>query len=181
MQQKIGSEKYLLKNNKTLILRNPLVSDVDDLLSYINGLVEEDVMILRNKKVKRSDEVKWLNGLIKKIKNGEEIALVAEVNKQVIGRINVEVGSFRETHFGTLGISIAPKYRNMGIGRIMLNKIIKESKKSGLKSIQLEVFSKNKRASHLYKSVGFKRAGVIPKKYKYKGKYEDGEIMYMKI
>ena len=69
----------------------------------------------------------------------------------------------------------------MGIGRIMLNKIIKESKKSGLKSIQLEVFSKNKRASHLYKSVGFKRAGVIPKKYKYKGKYEDGEIMYMKI
>ena len=77
MQQKIGSEKYLLKNNKTLILRNPLVSDVDDLLSYINGLVEEDVMILRNKKVKRSDEVKWLNGLIKKIKNGEEIALVA--------------------------------------------------------------------------------------------------------
>ncbi|MCA8834911.1 MAG: GNAT family N-acetyltransferase [Proteobacteria bacterium] len=65
-----------------------------------------------------------------------------------------------------LSIAVKPKQRGKGKGRDLLNKVIADAKSNGDKSILLEVAKNNAPALHLYKSVGFKKAGVRHAYYK---------------
>jgi ribosomal protein S18 acetylase RimI-like enzyme len=56
---------------------------------------------------------------------------------------------------GYLGIGISDKYQGIGLGRGLLEYLLKFSKKDGFQEIWLNVFSKNKYASRLYERVGF--------------------------
>lgn len=47
-----------------------------------------------------------------------------------------------------------------------------------IEMVRLNVFSRNKLAQKLYRKIGFKYAGKIPKGTKRKGKYQDDIIMY---
>jgi [ribosomal protein S18]-alanine N-acetyltransferase len=57
-----------------------------------------------------------------------------------------------------LGISVLPEYRNMGLGTILMNKMLHYAKSIGLKQISLSVDPKNF-ALTLYKKLGFKKIG----------------------
>jgi putative acetyltransferase len=59
----------------------------------------------------------------------------------------------------------------------MMRTLVKESRKAGLKTIQLEVFANNPRAIHVYERTGFKEAGRIPKKMLRNGKFIDSIVM----
>ena len=66
----------------------------------------------------------------------------------------------------------------MGIGRKLLNCVLKEAKnKLGMKIAELGVFEKNEIAKKLYRSCGFKKIGTIKGGYNYYGKYTDSIIM----
>lgn len=45
----------------------------------------------------------------------------------------------------------------------MLETLIEESRKTGLKLLVLDMLSTNARARHVYEKVGFKEAGRVPK------------------
>lgn len=174
-------EEYSLRDGRTVILRTPKISDLNDLLKYINSLVDEDAMILLDKKMNKKDEKKWLMNEIKTIKEGPLITFVAEIDYHAIGMVNLSIGKYKESHLGTIGMGIVNGYRDLGLGRIMLNKIIKEAKKRKLKLLHIAAFSKNHRALHLYRSIGFKDVGIFPKRIRYKNGYDDEVIMFMKL
>ncbi len=177
----IESEKHKLRNGKILTLRKHKMSDLKDFIKLINGLVDEDAMILMNKKITEAEEIKWLRNKIKFNNNGTEVSFVGEIDGHVIGAVDMSIGKLRRSHVGQIGISIANGYRDLGIGRIMLECIIKHAKQKQLKLLTLDVFSNNKRALHLYKSIGLKIAGEIPGALKYKKRYENEIIMFMNI
>ena len=100
--------------------------------------------------------------------------------KKMIG--NCEVRKCKvdtEKHVGELGILLVKYYRGMGLGKFMMRYMIKEAhQKLKLEIITLKVYSKNKPAIRLYRKLGFKVAGKIPKGIKYYGKYMDDIIMF---
>ena len=62
-------------------------------------------------------------------------------------------------------IGVHPDARNTGIASAMLGIVEGELKKSGIKSIFLEVAENNTPARHLYESNGYKQIGVRTKYY----------------
>ena len=56
-------------------------------------------------------------------------------------------------------------YRNKGIGKLLLKKLIEFSRNLNLKSMTLEVNEQNIPAINLYKSFGFENAGLRKKYY----------------
>jgi hypothetical protein len=53
--------KFVAKNGRKVVLRTFKWEDLDDLLDFINSLVEEDANIIRAEKVSREEEVEWLS------------------------------------------------------------------------------------------------------------------------
>ena len=65
-----------------------------------------------------------------------------------------------------MNIVVRKVYRNKGVGQILLEELIKISKKTGLSFLNLEVNETNKSAIHLYEKNGFKQIGKRPNYYK---------------
>ncbi len=66
-------------------------------------------------------------------------------------------------------IAVAPEFQGLGIGRMLMERVIEVSEKEGANYIVLEVRASNIKAQRLYKKFGFEVVGVR------KGMYHDGE------
>lgn len=165
--------EFVAKDGRRVVLRKPRWEDLDDLLDFINSLVEEGADILQEKLVTREEEADWLGKRLASIEKGETIGVVAEVDGKVVA--NSEVGRRRgsQSHVGLLGIAVKKDYRGIGIGRELMKTLIEESRKAGLKVLVLDVFDSNKAAKSLYAKMGFKDAGKIPKGVFKNGRYID--------
>ena len=83
-------------------------------------------------------------------------------------------------HRAEIGIAFLDEYTNKGIGTTILNYQIEQAKRLGYEILQLSVVSRNEKAIHTYKKVGFNECGRIEKAFKYKdGSYADDIIMEM--
>jgi len=99
---------------------------------------------------------------------------VLEFNKKVVGY----AGYWRiqdEAHLVTFAIH--PFYRRRGLGKILLNHILEEVRKRGIKRVTLEVRKSNYAAQNLYEGFGFKKVAIRPHYY-----HDTGEdaIVYWK-
>jgi len=173
--------KFPAKDGRRVVLRTPAGNDLDDLLSLINSLVDEQADILVDEKVARKDEIHWLSNALARLEKDETIYVVAEVDGKVVG--NSELGrrtSGRDKHVGAIGIAIRDGFREIGIGTEMVKTLVDQAKSMGLKILTLSVFANNERAHHVYRRAGFVDTGRIPKKFFKEGKYID-EIMMAQV
>lgn len=173
--------EFQLKDGRRLILRSPRWEDLDDLLEFINSLVEEEADIIINKKVTREEETDWLARYLADIEKGKTIGVVAEVDGKVIGNSEVTKGICTESHVGFLGVAISKEYRDLGIGTRVLETLVEESKKAGLKLLVLDVYASNARARHVYRKLGFRDAGTIPRMAYRRAEYLDVVRMYLEL
>ena len=63
-------------------------------------------------------------------------------------------------------LSVHPSYQKKGLGKKLINQIIKECKNENIKRIFLEVSIKNKQALNFYKNSGFKTIDIRKNYYK---------------
>lgn len=138
------------------------MSDLDDLLNFINSLVDEGAQILLEERTTREAEADWLGRLLADIEKNAVVDVVAEVDGLVVANSEMRRETGKRNHVGTLGIAIRDGYRGIGIGTEMLRVLIDESKKMGLKLLRLSVFEPNRRARHIYEKVGFREVGKFP-------------------
>ena len=172
---------FVAKDGRKVILRPVKWEDLDDLMGFINSLVEEGADIVRNEKVTRSEEAEWLGRLLARIEKGEIIDIAAEVDGKVVAHAEVGKRSGPMRHVGDFGIAIKRGYRGIGIGTQIMQTFIGESKKAGLKTLVLDVFDTNKIAKQLYQKMGFKDAGRIPKAVYKNGEYIDSIRMVREL
>lgn len=172
------------KSGKTITFRYPALRDAEILKNYINKISAEKSFILFQGEQQTLDgEIKWLKDKLEKVKKNECVYLVGFVDKELVTSSEITLGSLAKKHIGSLGITVAKKYRGEGIGKKMMELIIKESikKLKDLKIIDLEVFSENFIAQNLYKKMGFIEYGRLPKSLKRRGKFDDAILMYKNI
>ena len=162
-----------LATGETAVLRAPNWNDLDDLIEYINGLVEEHAHITKTEKVTREAEAEWLGQRLAEIENCHTIHLVAEVAGKVVGAGEVNQLPEERSHTGYLGIGISKAHRGQGLGTAIMQALKELSKKAGMRILILDAFATNKTAINLYERIGFKEVGRIPKGIYRDGKYID--------
>jgi len=169
--------EFEAKDGRRVVLRTPTWEDLDDMLDFINSLVEEEAMILMEVKQTREQEVDWLARGLSNMEKGRHVRVVAEVDGRMVGQCEVALGSGRKSHVGTLGISVKRGYRDVGIGQELMGEAEKHAAKFGAEKIKLEVFAINDRAIHVYENRGYRAVGRVPGEIKYKGEYVDALYM----
>ena len=181
MKPGIIYKTFTAKDGLQVTLRAPRWDDLDDLLTFINAIVDEGVDILKDQKVTRFQEAEWLGRVLADMENGKRIHIVAEANSRVIASALVTKEKGCSSHVGGVGIGISKEYRDLGIGTEILRTIISQSKEMGLQVLLLTVLATNHRALHVYEKVGFRKTGVRPKFIFRNGQYIDDIIMTMEL
>ena len=174
-----------LPAEKKVTLRVLRWEDLDSLLTFINSLVNEKQEDTKSalytgfdRKVTREEEAKWLAQTLATIEGGSVINMVADIDGKIIANGDVTRGSYKDTHHhGHLGLTMISKYRGQGIGRRMIETLVKESRKVGLRTLDAEFLAENETAQRAYEKAGFKQAGIIPHKVFRNGRYFDGLVM----
>jgi len=172
----------IAKDGTSFLVREPKISDVNSFMEMFNKVVNEPgIGLNRSKKVTLKEEKEWLKSSIVKIKKNEEIMLLIEKDGKIVGNSTLERRSMctKEAHTATFGITLAKEVRNKGLGQRIIPILIKLARKrmKGLEIIELEVFSRNKPAYHVYEKMGFRKVAVIPNKAKEKRNYVDSIVM----
>ena len=174
-----------LKNGEKIIVRHVIESDIDGIWNNFNEVVDEKIYLpvlfpVRSKFEKQS----WFYN----IKKEREICIVA-IHPTMISPHNIlgqcEISNLEwdaATHVGGLGLIVQKNFRDLGIGFILIDKAIRESKKLYHKEkIILSTFSDNKRALYLYEKMGFKTAGIRKKQFYMDSNYYDEVMMELWI
>ena len=173
--------EFEASDGRRVILRTPTWGDLDDMLEFINSLVEEEAMIAVDTKKTREEEVDWLARKLTTLEKDKQISVVAEVDGRMVGSCEVTPRFGRMSHVGSLGISVKEGYRDIGVGQELMREVERHAARLGLEKIMLEVFAINDRAIHVYEKMGYVAVGRIPGDIKYKGEYVDSLVMVKDI
>jgi ribosomal protein S18 acetylase RimI-like enzyme len=168
---------FKAKDGRKVVLRTPRWEDLDDFLELINSLVDEKADILRNERVSREEEIDWLSKVLSRLEKDETFYMVAEVNEKVVGVSEISTRSGYEKHVGVIGIAIRSGFRDLGVGTHMMQALVEQARKMGLKVLTLSAFATNKRAIHVYEKARFVQTGSVPKKIFKDGDYIDEIIL----
>lgn len=164
--------------------RAPKRSDLDGLLSFVNGLVDEDTFIQMDKRFTKKEERKWLDEKLKLIRKRDAVMILAESGNRLVGNciISRRTRSRKVRHFATLGISVRKGFRGRGIGEALARRAMALAKKRmGTTLLTLTCFANNRVARNLYRKLGFRKCGRYPGAFYFKGRYVDEIMMYKRL
>ncbi|TKJ19977.1 MAG: hypothetical protein CEE43_13950 [Promethearchaeota archaeon Loki_b32] len=174
-----------LKNGETVIIRHLTKSDAEGVWHNFNEVIEEGIYlpVFLPVKTQLEKDTWYLN-----VKKENEICIVAEnpllkAPNNIIGQCEISNTNWdAATHVGALGIIVRKKYRDLSVGRTLIDFAIRESKKLNNKEkIILSSFSTNDRALHLFKKIGFKVLGIRKKQFFMESNYIDEVMMELWI
>lgn len=109
---------------------------------------------------------------------GTFVQHVALDGDRVVGWCDVIVRE-RETmrHGGSLGIGLAPSYRDQGLGARLINSVLTASRDRGVVRVSLHVRADNTRAIRLYERLGFQHEGRLRRDLRIDGVDHDSLAM----
>lgn len=178
------ARKVIDKTGQEVILRNAEKRDAQDLIHYLKMTTAETPYLIRE-----PDEVtlsvEYEESFIQNMVESErELMLIATVDGKHVGNCSLmSIGSFkRYRHRCEIAIALYQEYRGRGIGRIMMETVMKAAKELGYEQAELEVIADNKGAIALYEKLGFETYGCFPDNMKYEDStYVDAKWMMKKL
>ena len=177
----LNEEEHVLNGNK-IVFKSPCVEDAEMLIKYLKTVTGETPFLECG-----SDEVGLtLESEIEFIKSHNDsendLLMLAFVNGEHAGNCSYRtVGSSRRNkHRARLGIALYEKFTGLGLGKMMMTRMLEIVKDSGFEQAELFVIGGNERACRLYESLGFVETGRVPNATKFDdGSYAD-EIYMVK-
>ena len=151
---------------------------------FINSLIEEDAKILMNRKQTLKEENEFVKRAAESIKDKKKVFVIVREGSKIVANTSLELQPYKRNHTAKFGIAIREGYRGMGLGKYIMAEVMRRAKKElspTPKIFQLEVYENNKPAIALYKKMGFKVVGKIPKQIQHKGKLISEYIMIKNI
>lgn len=147
-------------------------------LTEENYLLDGKKIVFRSAKIEEEQFIKEHN------ESKDALLMLAFVDGEYAGNCSFEreEGSRRTSHRAGIGIALFQKYTGFDLGRLMLKRLLKEIKDRGFEQAELTVAGGNKRAYHLYESLGFKECGRIPNANRYDdGTYDEDILMVLQF
>src|SRR6266540_4254665 len=168
-------EIVLLRDGRGATIRPATLDDAQQVQENINSVGAEVVYILVEGVGHDLDaERDW----IRQFDGTSSVFFVAEVDGKIVGQADAHPGRApKETHVGTVGIAIRDGYRDLGLGRALMERLLEWMRDRQFKKACLEVFATNERAIALYKKLGFEVEGVRRRQYRILGEWVDDVLM----
>lgn len=115
----------------------------------------------------------WNNGHLK------ECRIIAQINQEIVGWAALSPVSSRCVYggVGEVSVYVDKEFKRNNIGKKLLQKLINESEKNGLWTIQSGVFPENIASIKLHKKLGFRQIGYREKIGKLDGVWKDNILL----
>ncbi|MGI0148571.1 MAG: GNAT family N-acetyltransferase [Thermoplasmata archaeon] len=167
-------EEFTLRDGRTILLRPARMEDAESTLRNVNRIGQEEVYIMIEEVPDLRQERRWLSAF----DGVRNVLIVAIADGEVIGAADCHAGTFpKDGHMGGIGIAIQSGWREGGLGRRMMERVLEWMRSRGFKKAELAVFATNHRARHLYDSLGFVEEGIRRKHVRIRGEYVDEILM----
>lgn len=119
---------------------------------------------------------------IARLENSRDgILLVAKEDGKIIGDASLNRLPRRMSHRGDLGMAVAKKYWNRGVGGRLLRGILEFARENSFEIIDLQVRSDNSSAIHLYEKYGFRKLFTYPAFFRIEERAVDVDYMYLRL
>lgn len=178
------TDTHLTRHGVDILLRSPLLTDLDVLFDYAQKIEAEDTCITLNpdEPISLAEERRHLEEVVRSMDEKKGIYLYAFDEDVMIGSVSIVSMGRRKNHVGRFGIALLDVYRGKGIGRFMAEQAMMVAKRDlHMRPIFLEVFASNLIAQSFYTALGFQYMGTMPKAVLFHGDYEDELYMYKKL
>ena len=155
-----------------MIIRKITMDDADAFWQMLFEFDKETkyMMYEPNERTRDMDRIK---GLIEKSEEGNNLLLVAENDKEIVGFLSAERGvPKRIRHTAYIVVGIRKAFRGKGAGSKFFRELDSWARQNDIKRLELTVMCPNKAAIHLYEKNGFAVEGV-----RKKAMYVDGEYI----
>lgn len=105
--------------------------------------------------------------------------LVAVIGGAIVGWAALSRVSARAVYAGVAEVSVyvAPAHNGQGIGRALLETLVRESEQNGIWTLQASVFPENSASISLHKSCGFREVGRRERIGKLSGVWRDTVLL----
>ncbi|MGG2055287.1 GNAT family N-acetyltransferase [Lysinibacillus pakistanensis] len=165
-------------------IRAATEEDAENMLAIQSEvLAEVDYLITTLEEFQQTidEQRKWIQG---KLENERELILIAQYQEKIVGWLVFQSPNRKRlAHTGSFGMMILKEYRGLGIGKRLLEKLLKWAELNPyIEKISLGVFSTNESAIALYKKMGFVEEGRKINEIKLNDKqYIDDVLMYKMV
>lgn len=144
--------------NRMLAIRAAKPGDLKAITDIYNEAVKTTVAAFDTEPKTEAEQRLWFES-----QGPRRPVLVAELDNAVVGWASLSDwshhGGYRDT--AEISIYIKEEFRQGGIGRKLLEAIIREGEKVGLHTIIARITEGNQESVHLHESVGFEHIGVM--------------------
>ena len=176
--------KTVFLHGREFVLRLPQPLDALQVVGYSNEFnAESEFTLFPEERITLTDAQGYINRVLAKIQRGEAVYLFAFCQEQLVGRVSLNLDSGVQRHQGELGISVRQGFRNLGLGRVMIEEVLELASQNlpGLEQAWLTTFANNDRALHLYQKLGFREFGRLPRGIKRGEEYCDFVYMWKRV
>jgi len=166
------------------IFREPVKTDARALMRFINSVVAEPMSgLMMDRKVSMKDEERWLSARLSEVRSRTVVMLLVVRDGRVLGNCHMSRLTGKHSHRAVIGVALMKDARGMGIGEAVMRKTLELGARrfKGVESVDLSAFAYNARALALYKKLGFKEYGRIPRSAKEGDGYFDEVLMRLEL
>ncbi len=182
---RIEPRTFTLEDGTQLLIRTGEEDDAQVMLAYLDdldGTTDHTVTMPDERDIDEPKERAWLR---ERLDNPGELALLALIDGQLVGELDVRCAANRRVirHHAMLGISVRDGWRGRGIGSaLMITLIDWAADHPFIEQLRLGVFADNHGALRLYEALGFVREGVRVRAFRRdSGDYVDDILMYRDV
>ncbi len=174
MADPLRAERVTLRDGRAVVVRPASVDDAEETFKNINLIGAEQVYIMIDRIDNLDEERRWLSSF-----DGiRSLLLLALAGREVVGSAYCHGGTYpKDRHVGGIGIVVRDGWREVGLGRLLMERILEWMRAQGLEKAELAVFATNDRARRLYESLGFVEEGVRRGHVRIRGAYVDEVLM----
>ncbi len=179
----IKSQIYKLKNNENILIREASPDDAKEILIYVDQISAESDNLTFGPgefNIALDNEMDLLR---KSNESSNDIFFLGYIDNKIVSSISFFGGKRpRIEHVGEFGMAVIKDKWKLGIGSLMVDRLLEWSKESGIiKKINLHVRADNQSAIYLYKKKGFKEVGKLTRAFIIDGEYIDHLCMGYEI
>lgn len=151
------------------------VEDIKGITVIYNQGIEDRIATLESSPKKESDRMDWFT----KRNEAHKVLVIEDDNGTVWGWASLNPFNSRCCYSGVVDISIyiERSMRGKGLGKQLINALIKAAREQGFHKLVLSAFSNNEAGKRLYKAAGFKEVGTYINQGILDGKWIDVTIM----
>ncbi len=150
--------REFVAGDKNVILRLMRPEDRDQILSFAQNLPPNDLLFLRLDITQPEAVDEWIANL----EAGRTTTLLAEVDGKMAGYASVHHNDALWTrHMGEIRVLVSSDFRQMGLGKRLVNEIFLVGRTLGLKKLTVKMTPDQKGARSTFERLGFQLEALL--------------------